>query len=391
MIEEIKVKSIVKIAEIYILRIFMRLLYVFPIKNNRIVINSYRGSQYSCNPKYISEYLVTQYPGRFEIIWAFNYPKEFYGLKKQYNYKLVKYNSFRRFYYEATCKVSINNIGSFSWFPVRKGQEHINTWHGSFGSKKCGLDEENNDKLMKKTIQMSSNNTTLMTATSENFIKFICKDDLGYNGKILKCGYPRNDIFFSIARMENVRKKVERFFSIDSGCFIVLYAPTWRYDTKKELVHPDFLEIKKSLERKFGKSVVILFRMHHLSKYKEESSEFICNATKYPDMQELLCAADLLITDYSTSIWDFAITKKPIVLFTPDLRAYIDKRGLHESIYNWGFPVCWQNDEIIKCFKNLDLQESKEQDERFILRAASFENGIASQRVAQYILQLNDL
>lgn len=378
-------KAVIKIIVIYILRILMRVLFIFPIKNNRIVINSYSGRQYACNPKYISEYLQKNYPGKYEIIWAFEKPEKFAFLK-ECGIKTVKYASLKRFYYEATCKISINNIGSFSWFPIRKGQEHINTWHGGAGLKRCGLGEIANDDLMKKTLQMSGDGTTLMFSTSEKFEKYVCKNDLGYGGKVLRVGFPRNDIIFAATEGEqSTRKKICEKFNIPYDAFLLLYAPTWRYNTKMELVLPDFERLKQLIEQKSGKQVVVLSRMHHLSEYSVEYNDFIINATNYPDMQELLASVDFLITDYSGSIWDFAIRKKPIVLFTPDLEEYIQERGFHEEVREWGFPVCVTNDELVECVKNMSDETAMMNASKFMNSSKCFENGTACKQISEWI------
>ena len=105
--------------EIRILRVFMTVLHIFPIKQNRIILNSYTGTQYSCNPKYITEAILKRFPDKYEIIWTFKEPDKFQFLEEK-GIKVVKYASIKRFYYEATAKVSINNIGSYSWQPIRR-------------------------------------------------------------------------------------------------------------------------------------------------------------------------------------------------------------------------------------------------------------------------------
>lgn len=378
-------KSRIKLITIYLLRGFMYLLYIFPIKRNRIVFNAYRGSQYSCNPKYISEYLINNYPGKYDIIWLFNEPRNFLKLKDK-GYKLVKFVSLQRFFYEATCKISVNNVGSFSWFPLRKGQEHVNTWHGGAGLKKCGIDEIANDKIMKKTIQMSGNNTTLILSTSQKYTKYVCQDDLGYYGNVLKSGYPRNDIIFQKKFFEKrIRVKVCDLYNVNHNAYIVLYAPTWRYDTSFALKHPNFFKMKKILEKRVNKPVYFLSRLHHLSEYKEDNPEFVKNATNYEDMQELLCIADLLITDYSSSIWDFSITKNPIILFAPDIETYEIDRGLHEPINNWGFPVCKNDNEIEEVLMHTTDEEFEQNAVAFLSNSKSYENGNACKIFAQWI------
>ena len=78
---KIQINSIIKLLEIYVLRILIHVLHIFPIKENRIIITSYRGTQYACNPKYITETILKTVPGKYELIWAFQKPEKFKYLK----------------------------------------------------------------------------------------------------------------------------------------------------------------------------------------------------------------------------------------------------------------------------------------------------------------------
>ena len=91
-------KSLIKLIKIYILRVLLYVLNCLPMKKNRVVFSSYRGTQYACNPRYISEYLVKEHPGEYEIIWAFQKPEKYDFLKKD-GIKIVGYNSLKSFYY----------------------------------------------------------------------------------------------------------------------------------------------------------------------------------------------------------------------------------------------------------------------------------------------------
>lgn len=378
-------KAIIKVCTIYMLRLLMHILYIFPVKNNRIVINAYRGSQYSCNPKYISEYLTRHYPGKFEIIWAFHNPDQFRYLEEQ-GIRLVKYNSIKRFCLEATCKVSINNIGSYSWFPVRKGQEHMNTWHGGFNIKKVGLDEPANSLLMKKTIQMSSDLTTILLSTSRIYDENIAVRDLGYRKPTFPCGYPRNDIIFRQKRGEiDLRPKVCRFLNIEEDSYIVLYVPTYRYDAGKELPHPDYKGIKNILTEQGKNKPVIVTRMHHLMKADMGDPELTYDATSYPDMQELLAVADCCITDYSSCIWDYAIMQKPVYLYVPDFEEYKKERGYHVDIYELGFPVAVNNEELLNAFARMSEDKGQAVAEKFIDVCGSYEKGNACEQICKFI------
>ena len=379
--------SKIKMAMIIGLRAMMRGMYIFPIKNNRVVINAYRGSQYSCNPKYISEYLEKNYPNTFEIMWAFNEPEKFTFLKER-GIRLLKFNSFKRFYYEATCKYSINNVGSYSWFPIRKGQEHINTWHGGFGVKKCGLGEIANDELMKKTIQMSSDETTIVLSTSKEFDRDIAAKDLGFKKETMHIGYPRNDILVKQKNGKiNLRNKVCNELGIMEKAFIVLYAPTWRYDVTKKLPPIEYNELVKVFEETTGKKTIIVTRMHHLMRSNMGDADATINATTYPDMQELLAVADCLITDYSSSVWDYSLMERPIFLYTPDIEQYTAERGCHVSVFDWGFPVCQNNDELLQNVRNMTEESGRIAAANFQQINGSYENGTACQQIAEYMVR----
>ncbi|MBR1930282.1 MAG: CDP-glycerol glycerophosphotransferase family protein [Lachnospiraceae bacterium] len=378
-------KSLFKIIEIYILRSIMRILSLFPIKENRIVFNSYTGTQYSCNPKYISEYIANNYKGQYEIVWAFREPEKYRYLEKKFGYILVKYSSPKRFFYEATAKASINNIGSFSWFPVRKGQEHINTWHGGFNIKKVGLQELANDSLMKKSIKMSSDNTTVLLSTSKVYDEIIAKQDLGYEKETLKIGFPRNDIIFKQRDGEiDLRKKVCDALNINIDSFILLYAPTYRYNPNEVFQNPDYKTIKRLLSEKIDKQIVIVTRMHHLMK-NDLGNHITVDATNYSDMQELLAVSDCLITDYSSSIWDFSIIEKPILLFAPDYSEYALERGLHADLNTIGFPFAQNVHELNELISDMDFNTIYLQSRKFREDNGAYEFGDACKKLFDYI------
>lgn len=378
-------KGAVKIAAIYFLRIFMRLLYIFPIKNNRIIINAYRGLQYSCNPKYISEYLTAHYGNQLEIIWAFRKPDNYRFLEKQ-GIRLIKYNSFQRLYYEATAKISLNNIGSFSWLPVRKNQEHINTWHGGFGYKRVGLGEVTNGSLIKKSIRMSSDETTLVAASCAEFSADLIRTDLGYKGPIMASGFARNDIIYQQkCAYYPIRAQVLSSIGITGNPYVVLYAPTWRYNAYEKVETPYFEKLKKVLMVKGCQDVIVLSRMHHITQVNWSDSANVIDVSDYPDMQELLCITDCLITDYSSCIWDFSITGKPIYLFAPDIEEYRNGRGYHVDIYDWHFPVARNNQELFALIASWTEAAAVQAAIDHHQAAGSYEKGTACEQVGEWI------
>lgn len=377
------VKSLFKLCAIYILKLFMILLHVFPVKNNRIIFNSYSGRQYACNPKYISMYLNEKYTGKYELIWAIRNASSYKWLTEE-GIKVVEYYSLKRLFYEATAKVSINNVGSFSWMPNTKNQLRINTWHGGGCYKKVGLSETCNDMIKKRTMELTAKNTSYMLSTSKYFTEKVLPIDMGYFGKVLDIGFPRNDILFN-GDVPKISVKVREYFNLDIKTKVILYAPTWRYEVRNNMVIPDFERVKDSCTRRFGGDWVVLLRTHDLMKTRIRNLDCI-DATEYPDIQELLVAVDILISDYSSCIWDFSLQKNKLCfLFTPDLKSYREERGFDIDIYEWGFPVCISNEELINAISTVNLEDFIKKMEGHHECLGNYDRGEACKKIARLI------
>lgn len=370
-----------KIVGIELLRWLVRIFFFVPIKKNRILINSHIGKAYSCNPKYISEYLQNNYPGRYEIIWFFR--KANLGIEIPQTKKIL-YKSLKWLYYTVTAKVIIGNDGAV-WVPRRKNQLIIDTWHGGGCYKKVALANSNLDELVKYRTQISSREVNLYLSSSEYFSENIIRKNFKYSGKILESGMPRNDIFFqneNIILRRNLREKIAKQYSFEEDCFIILFAPTWR--KKAENVEPlDIGTLKNVVEKCFSSQVIILGRGHHKENASFEKN--IIDVTLYSDMQELLLATDMLITDYSSSIWDFSFTKKPCFLFVPDLESYKKNPGFERDIISWGFPVCETNSELMSAIENFKEEEHLRKMDEHHKTLVSYEKGYACQQVCDYI------
>lgn len=365
-------------------RSILKLLYPFlKIKKNRIIFCSYNGEQYSCNPKYISEYLNLNYKDEFEIIWVFNNPNKFKELEVNSNIKIVKNKSFKWIFFTMTSKFGITNTGVNSFIPLRKRQCFINTWHGGGCYKRVeGSDaKKSNDYILK--IKTVAEMTSIYLSSSEFFSTNVIKDGFLYSGEILKSGMPRNDILFK----ENsfIKEKVRKKLNISSeDVFVVLYAPTWRKVNEKINTELDFVKLKSSIERKYNKKCILLYRTHHFSK-KPEYTDGIINASEYDDMQELMCLSDMLITDFSSCMWDYSFTYKPCLLFIPDLDEYRRDVGFEMDIYKWGFPISLSNDELCKKILQLDSREIKDNMKKHHNMLGSYENGYACKMICEKI------
>lgn len=377
----------IQIIAVLILRFLMRLTNIFPVREKRVLFSSFRGTGYSCNPKYISEAMECE--GTWEIIWAMHDGEKQEGMDKV---KVCKYHSLLYFYYLATCKVAVDNVGFISIYPRKKKQLFINTWHGGGCYKNVGLAEENSYAMqMRKRI--SSKNTNLYISSSQFFSGNVVRGQFNYSGEILEKGMPRNDLLINQneKKREDIDKKIRKKYNINSSTRILLYAPTWRYSENEDIYIMSFEMIVNVLRQRFSGEWVVFYRLHHFSRTvgscKVQREKFIISADDYPDMQELLLISDVLITDYSSSIWDFSFTYKPCFLFVKDLFEYNEVRGFVKDIYTWGFPVCKTEEELLNAIYYFDAKEHMQRMMQHHEDLQSFETGHAGEEIVQYIKQ----
>ncbi|ASG29172.1 CDP-glycerol glycerophosphotransferase family protein [Fusobacterium polymorphum] len=371
----IKLKSYLKYMIIKIIICLLKFFWIIPIKKNRILFFSFGGKQYSDNPKYICENLDIL-AKKQEIIWAFKENSLYYKSIKKY--KTVKYLSLKFFFFFITSKIIITNDFVPSFLPVRKKQVLLNTWHGGSPLKTVGLMQEDTSYYDKLFFKIHNKKYSAFLSSSKFMTEDVFKKSLAYSGEILEFGMPRNAILLS--EHEQVIKKVydELNFSKNKEVGIVLYAPTFRGTTSDTSFLPEAEQfsinnILTTLNKKFDKKFIFLFRAHHTMKVNIDS-KYCINVTDYPDMQELLCASDILITDYSSCMGDMALTKKPIFLYTPDLDDYIKDRGFYWDIHSLPFPISKTEEEFLKNIKDFNLLDYIKGIENYFLKLGTYES-----------------
>src|SRR5699024_5120424 len=154
-----------------------------------------------------------------------------------------------------------------------------------------------------------------------------------YEGKILEEGYPRNDIFYN-GNLKEKQDKIRHELGLDLNKKVILYAPTFRDNQKKgkKFVAENKINFR-IFERRLGDEYVLLIREHVLIanklKIPEKFQHNILNVSKYPNIQDLMIVSDMLVTDYSSVMFDYLNTHKPIYFYCYDLDEYDDMRGFY--------------------------------------------------------------
>lgn len=203
--------------------------------------------------------------------------------------------------------------------------------------------------------------------------------------RLWKVETPRCDLFFK--NRTPIKEKAYYHYGIPKRCRLALFAPTFR-DSKIAQTHGmDFSRLTKVLCSSTGDSWVTGCRYHPNLKDTDAPPGSI-SMTDYPDMQELIAAADLLITDYSSCMFDMALNGKPCILFAPDITEYTAReRKLYFSWNELPFLVTTNMDDLAGAIEKFDVSVYNNKVEKFLHRVGNYEDGCAAARVAKYIEQ----
>lgn len=369
-----------------LIRHILKLLWILPVKRNRVVFRSFQGASYSCNPKYISKYITKHCSDEFEQIWVFRNPKKYAYLRKK-GVKVIPQKSLRAVYYLITAGFLIDNLGVQSYIPIRKTQTVINTWHGGGSYKKIYKDatKEHVDYLR---LMMDATTYFISSCSrfSENNLKYLYENA---PWKILEIGMPRNDIFFG--RHDEIVKKVKKVLHIPEDMKLVLYAPTFRDDVDASAYELNVERILVALSERFGGNFVFLLRFHWFTDDHNpyEGNEHVIDVTSYDDMQELLYASSVLITDYSSCIWDASLSYKPCFIYAPDLDRYIEYRNFFTPISEWPFPMARDIDSLCDEIRHFDEEHYKKEVDRHHTELGSAEQGTAAKTVVSLMRKIS--
>ena len=365
-------------------KLFMLLCSIFPLQN-KIFVSSYFGGDYGDNAKYIVEELRRQNLD-YQVVWLLKKSlMEHHHLPQ--GVKAVAYNSAASFFEMATAKVWINNSRFTTALRKRKGQLYIQTWHGGPGMKKVERDVE--DALDVRYVHFAKKDSRMTDVYLSNstFMTNLYANVFWYDGEIVECGSPRNDIFFGDTK--KYADKIRAFYSTPADKKMVVYGPTFRKDHNLEVYSIDGEQCCRALSERFGGEWVLLMRLHpnlfELAEKMQTDGGRIINATQYPDPQELFAAADCLITDYSSLIVDYLPTQRPGFIFATDVDQYIDDRGFYFEFSDMPFPFSESNDRLIENILQFDEEKYRQDIAAFRKKTGLLERGVASKKAAEMI------
>lgn len=284
----------------------------------------------------------------------------------------------------ATSKYLVNNSNFPPYFRKAAGQIYLQTWHGT-PLKRLGRDIANNQLTKSYLDTMDREAKAWDYLISPNpFCTEIFPTCFGYSGEILEVGYPRNDKLTNATAEE--RQRIRESIGVsDPSVTVVMYAPTWRdYSRTATGNWQSVFYLDENLELPEGFKLIYRGHSNTHEAHKDGGSDRFIDVTRYPNITDLYLAADVLITDYSSVMFDYTVTGKPIIFMTPDLERYRAERGFYFDFETEApGPILNTQEEVVHALQSLgEIERNYQQKYRnWQLKFDAYEDGKAASRV----------
>ena len=381
---------------------------IVPIKKRRMVFQSYHG-HYSDSPRRISEYILREHDD-IDVIWILDakhlgeYPKGMkYVIKGSIKEKLISGSAKilidnvycdkeYTVYKDVPVSAVLAKISSF--FKSKKKQVAFTTFHGT-PFKTQDRDTVNStiiDFYCPGTEMILGNQFAVDTYRHITFNKI----------PMHLIGSPRNDMLFG----KGAQAKALNCLGLDNTRKYLLYAPTFRNDGRDtagknvkrsgldQLEEFDFDRLFASLENKFGGEWAIILRFHQyvsgLVDWNELNTKYanrFINGNLHDEMADYLAAADILMTDYSSSAFDYSLTRRLCLIYANDLDYFVTyERGLYMPLNTLPFPYATTFDDLIKIIDAFDEEKYLESIDSMHKQFGFVDDAHSTERVSNFIL-----
>lgn len=365
---------------------FYRHLFVrLPQKRRSVVFESHMGQSFSDNPRYIFEELRGR-DERFDVVWSFadDPPSMPAGVRT------VRRSSWRYYLALARARYWVDNQGLPATITKPSRTTYLQTWHGS-ALKKMGADtpgfrswpEERRARHRAGVARWD-----YFLVRSEHDVRTLVPA-LEVAGEVLRYGYPRNDPLVQL-RSTSQRDEVREQLGLPVDAVLVLYAPTFR-ETYAQGRQRFTLPIDLDNLRDELPDHLLLVRTHYLQRMRLPAASHAAarDVSHVPDITPLMAAADVLVTDYSSVMFDFANTGRPMVFYVYDYEEYAnDERGVYWDLETLApGPLVRTSDELIQALATVDTwrEDYQERYRSFVSNFGEYDKGDAARRVVDHL------
>ena len=297
----------------------------------------------------------------------------------------------------SSCKYIILDdfYGLTSTMKLRDGQKLIQLWHGSGAFKKFGYSRLEAD-MNPRVVHSGYRKYTGALVSAEGVRKCFAEAFGISVDKVKALGSPRSDMLFDDEFKTESKSKLISAFPELNGKKIILFAPTYRGD-RVEAANYDFDKLSpKQFMSEIGDEYIVLLRWHpallanvKAGRLNFDLPEGMIDVSEYPDVNELIAASDILITDYSSIIFDWYITERPVIFFMYDLEEYEGGRGLYFELDEYLYGRLARNkDELVTAVREEDMCAEKRAafGEKFMSAC----DGHSREKVSKWIFDEDD-
>lgn len=382
-------KALMKCHDFYmkihemLMRAAWHLFVLFPLNNKKVVFGNFYGGGFGDNPKFIAEELLKRDLG-FEMYWMLEDKKS----PLPEGIRPVRPNTFAFAYHMATAKFWVDNTRKQHYLIKRKEQYYIQTWHGGPGLKKVELDVAHSiSKEYQDYAKADSKRIDLFLSCCK-WCSDLYHRAFWYDGPLLEKGIPKNDLYFQDPAP--IRKKVRERFSIPEDAKLIMYAPTYRDDRSTDMYNLDYDRTLHALKTRFGGTWYLFVRLHPNCAALAgavTTSEYVKNATLYENMQELLVACDMIISDYSGCAFDYLMLKRPGFLYAEDYEEIKKVKDYYFTLEELPFDLAFDNEELEHYILNFDQKEYERKCEEYLKKIGYFDDGHAAEAAVDVILE----
>lgn len=345
---------------------------------DRMYFESFYGRQCGCNPLALREEMAAKHP-KVPRVWAV---RDLSVAVPEGDEAVVDATT-AWWRARAECRWLVVNDWLRARFTPREGQTVLQTWHGTM-YKKVGLDRGDQLDAEEREFMLGERRKWDLLLSQNPHSTRVFRESYLSNPPIYEEGYPRNDLL-----VHGDGQPIRDVLGIRADQRVVLYAPTWR-DDRIELV--DYLDVSK-LAADLGDGYVVLLRAHSRVIRVGSAAKVgrgVIDVSTYPNTTELLLIADVMITDYSSIMFDYAVTGRPMIFFTPDMDEYRDQlRGVYLDLEQVGpGPMATTQDEVLAIIRDID-EVAPRFAERYAKWQADYtpwDDGGSSERVLDRLL-----
>lgn len=349
---------------------------------NKVVFQSYYGRGYSDSPRAIADELLKR--GGFELFWLVKSEAEAKTLPD--GITPITVDSPAAIKHQCEAKFWVDNCRKWAFTQKGEGQFYIQTWHG-FPLKR--IEKDVGEALPPDYIEAAKHDSEMcdLMISNSKFLTKIYEEGFWYDGEVLECGFPRNDIL--VNGDEAAKARAMEGLKLSGEKRYILYAPTFRKGMGLEVYDLDYERVTKAFSERFGGEWQILAKLH--PNIADKAGElkldpnYVLNASDYPDILELYLLSDAMISDYSSVMFDYMLTKKPCFLYVNDLKSYEGDRNFYFDLAKLPFDTAETNEKLEALIKGFDEGESKRRQESFDKEFQMKETGHAAADIADII------